>query len=349
MRCAKVVIASERSDVVFGVILAGGEGQRLWPLSRINNPKYCISVGPGNKSLLQSAYGRLRKIATKDKIFVVTQQKQAALIQKQLPQLSAKNIIKEPFGRNTAAAIGLAALIIGRQSPDAVMVIVPADQYMYEKSGFKKAINNAVRAAREYNCLVTIGIKPTYPAIGFGYIKPGGKFVEKPDLKTAKRFMKSGYLWNSGIFVWEVTAILEAIRGHAPKLYKQLAQFDSGRISLLSAYKKIEKISIDYAVLEKSSKVFVVPSDIKWDDIGSWLSFARINKPDKDGNVIDANFKGFDTTGCVVMSKDKKHLVATYGLKNLVVVRTPDATLVCSKDKAEKIKELVNVSDNCFR
>ena len=318
--------------------------------------KYCISVGPGNRSLLQGAYDRLRKITTKDKIFVVTQQKQAALIQKQLPQLSAKNIVKEPFGRNTAAAVGLAALKIGRQSPDAVMVIVPADQYMYEKSGFKKAINNAVRIARERNALVTIGIKPTYPATGFGYIKPVSskvykvqKFVEKPDLAKAKKFVKNGYLWNSGIFVWEVTAILEAIRDYTPKLYKQLAQFDSGRISLLSAYKKIEKISIDYAVLEKSGKVFVVPSDIKWDDIGSWLSFARINKPDKDGNVIDANFKGFDTTGCVIMSKDKKHLVATYGLKNVVVVRTPDATLVCSKDKVEKIKELVNVSDHCFR
>ena len=342
-------VGTPRNDVVFGVILAGGEGQRLWPLSRIKNPKYAICAGSGNRSLLQSAYDRLKKITTKDKIFVVTQRKQASLIHRQLPQLSSKNIIKEPFGRNTAAAVGLAAFIIGRQSPDAVMVVVPADQYMYEKSGFKKAIDSAVRLARQRNGLVTIGIKPSYPATGFGYIKPGGKFVEKPDLKTAKRFIKSGYLWNSGIFIWKVTAILEALKDYAPKLYKQLARFDSGQASLLSAYKEIEKISIDYAVLEKSDKVYVVPSDIKWDDVGSWLAFTRIKRGDKNRNVIDANFRGFDTAGCVIMSKDKKHLVATYGLKDIVVVRTPDVTLVCSKASAEKIKELVNVSDNCFR
>lgn len=340
MRCA---------DNIYGVILAGGEGQRLWPLSRIKNPKYAICVGSNNRSLLQGAYDRLKKITTNDKIFVVTQKKQSALVQRQLPQVSAKNIIKEPFGRNTAAAVGLAAVIIGRHAPDAVTIVVPADQYMYEKSGFKKAIDSAVRLARLKNGLVTIGIKPAYPATGFGYIKPGGKFVEKPDLKTAKRFIRSGYLWNSGIFIWEVTAILEAIRVYAPKLYRQLARFDAGRISLLSAYKKIEKISIDYAVLEKSDKVFVVASDIKWDDVGSWLAFTRIKRGDKNRNVIDANFRGFDTSGCVIMSKDRKHLVATYGLKDIVVVRTPDATLVCSKDKAEKIKELVNVSDNRFR
>lgn len=347
---------------VYGVILAGGEGKRLWPMSRRNSPKYCINIGSGSKSLLQQAYERLRKITTKDKIFVVTQKVQASLVRKQLPALAGRNIIAEPFARNTAAAVGLAAVRIGEIAPDAVMVIVPADQFIPEENAFADLMRNAVKAALGNNSLVTIGVKPTYPATGYGYIKTGArthgaykvkKFVEKPDLKTARKFVKDGYLWNSGMFIWEVTAILEAIRDHAPRLFRKLNEIDNGcgrADRLLSRiYKGIGNISIDYAVLERSKKVFVIPSDLKWDDVGSWLSLTRMLKADEDGNVVDANFRGINAKNCVIISKDKRRLIAACGLKDTIIVQTPDATLVCSFGDAERVKELVDVSDHCFR
>jgi mannose-1-phosphate guanylyltransferase len=268
--------------------------------------------------------------------------------------LPSRNIIAEPARRNTAAAIGLAAVIIGRISPDAVMVVVPADQFICDKMKFLRLMKKAARLAAIDNSLVTIGIRPVYPATGYGYIKkaPGEsfrvvKFVEKPDLAKAKRFVKNGYLWNSGMFVWEVTAILEALRDHMPRLYGKLFELDNhpGRFkaALARAYASIASVSIDYGVLEKSKKVLVIPSNLKWDDVGSWLSMMRLLPVDKDGNAVDANFKGIRTKNCIVVSKDKRHLVATYGLKDTIVVQTPWATLVSSADGTQDIRDLVKL------
>jgi len=348
---------------IYGVILAGGEGQRLWPVSRKCFPKYLISVGDTKRNLLQQSFDRLRKVTSSDKIFVVTQKAQVSLIRKNLRQLPEKNIIAEPFRRNTAAAIGLAAVVIGRLSPDAVMVIVPADQFIPQKEKFAKIIKSSAAVACSNNSLVTIGIKPTRAATGYGYIKVKSKkekvksfkaykvarFVEKPNLQTAKKFIKNGFLWNSGMFVWEITAILEALRDYTPDLCKGLIKIEAKKVNLDRMYKKFDNISIDNAVLERADNVYVVPADLKWDDVGSWVSLTRLLNKNKNGNVLDANFKGIETKGCVVISKDKKHLIAAYGLKNIIIIKTPDVTLVCSKDKAENIRELVNVSDHCFR
>lgn len=354
--------ARNSSVPIYGVIMAGGEGQRLWPMSRKEFPKYCLCIGSAKKSLLEQAYERLKGITTKDKIFVITQKMQVPIVRKQLPDLDPENIIPEPFKRNTAAAIGLAAVIIGNVAPDAVMIVVPADHFIPDKKDFHSLMTAAVETIRCNNSLVTIGIKPTYPATGYGYIKKTSskiknaykvaEFVEKPRLARAKKFVKGGFLWNSGMFVWEITAILQALRDYVPKLCNGLAEIDkyllknkpqgTGFETLLSKiYKRLDSVSVDNAVLEKSDNVFVIPSGLKWDDVGSWLSLTRMIKMDKNKNIIDANFKGIGTKDCIIISKDKKHLIATCGLKNVVIVHTPKATLVCSKRDAENLRELV--------
>ena len=358
---------SEGHSPVYGVILAGGFGERLWPVSTKKYPKYCLCIGDSRKSLLQQAYERLNSIAPKDKILVVTQNSQLGIIRKQLPGLLKRNIIAEPFRKNTAAAIGLAAIIIRKAQPDAVMVVVPADQFIPDKAAFSRLMKSAVSSIRMNNSLLTIGIKPTYPATGYGYIKrvtshqspvtskkykayKVASFVEKPDIQRAKRFVKSGYLWNSGMFVWRADAILAGIRSHMPGLFNRLLQigpvFNSRKLA--GIYKTLDNISIDYGVLEKSKDVFVMSADIKWDDVGSWISMMKALGADKNGNEIDANFKGMETEDCVVISKNKKHLIASFGLKGVIVVQSPNATLLCSNKHAERLKEMVNYinSDN---
>ncbi len=344
---------------VYVVILAGGKGERLWPLSTGSMPKYGLRTF-GKTTLLQQAYKRARIALPKARILVVTQKAQVPFIKRQLLFLKNKDILAEPVGRNTAAAIGLAAIKIAKEDPQGVMVVLPADHFMINAKGFSKAVHKAISEA-DKDLLVTSGIKPTFASTGYGYIKIKAKgkrqlspqiynverFIEKPNLNKAKKFLKGdNYLWNSGIFVWKAEVILKAIKKHMSKLGKALLEIDKSlggpryKEKLFNVYKDLKNTSIDYGVLEKSKNVKVIKTNILWDDLGTWEALTRICKKDKNGNVIKAHCKILDTTDSVIVG-DSKHLIATLGVNNIVVVHTPGATLVCSRDASEHVKKLL--------
>lgn len=331
---------------IYAVILAGGPGERFWPVSRVKNPKYAMRIG-GPKSIIEQTVARVQGLIPSRNILIVTTKGQIALVRKKLKGTGARNFLIEPGPRDTAAAIGLAAAYIRKREPKATMVVLPADHYIKDKKGFQSTVKKAIKVADKEH-LVTIGIKPTYPATGYGYIRvqgPGSrgqgrkfykveKFVEKPDKVTAQKFLRSKrYFWNSGMFIWKVDTILDSIKNHMPQLYEVLIR--SGK-----DYKKLEKISIDYGIMEKSRSKAMVRAEFDWIDLGSWISLAKICKKDKSGNVSKGCSINCDTKGSVIISS-KKHLVAATGVKNLVIVHTKDATLVADKNKSQDIKRLV--------
>ncbi|MDH5175000.1 MAG: mannose-1-phosphate guanylyltransferase, partial [Elusimicrobiota bacterium] len=261
--------------VVKAVIMAGGKGERFWPLSRDRFPKQLVSL-TGKKSLLQETVERIQPLIPPRDILVVTRRPLARAVERQLPQVPRKNIISEPAGRNTAPCIGLAAKMI---KGDAVMVVLPADHIIVPRGKFMDTLKRAVTLAGETEDLITIGIKPTYAATGYGYIEVGNKekqgvfgvkrFAEKPDRKKAERFLKTGrFFWNSGIFVWKKSVILEAMRKYMPSLYRKLQMVSSKNIGKL--YPKLPDISIDYGIMEKANNSLVIPADFSWEDLGSW-------------------------------------------------------------------------------
>jgi mannose-1-phosphate guanylyltransferase len=290
---------------------------------------------------------------------VVTNQEQASLVRKQLPRV--KHIIAEPVGRNTAPCIGVAAAIIGKHDPDAVMAVLPADSYIDDTEGYRRVVGDALKLAAAQNVLLTIGIKPTSPQTGYGYIQVGEelstksatrfwkarRFVEKPDRATAEKFLASGdYRWNAGMFVWSFRAVAEAYRQHQTGLWDACLriQVSAGTKSfervLEREYLTMEKISVDYAIMEKAANVVVANGEFDWDDVGDWPAIGRHYQKDGSGNVARGEFVGLDTSDCIVVG-DKKHVIATVGLRDLVIVHTPDATLICHKNEAQKVRDVV--------
>jgi mannose-1-phosphate guanylyltransferase/mannose-6-phosphate isomerase len=350
---------------VYGVILAGGSGTRFWPLSRERFPKQLLRI-IGEGTLLQQTFERLIQNIAPKQMTVVTNENQAESIRLQLNEWKddlLDNIILEPEGRNTAPAIALTALQLMHRDPEAVMVVVPADHVVKAAKKFMKAVQFATKLAAQGH-LVTFGIHPSRPETGFGYIQPNkrkrlgspgpfvgysvARFVEKPDLPTANRYWKSGnYFWNSGIFVWKAATILEELALQQPKLSKILKNL--GRqigtsefsASLRKAYAKIPSLSIDHAVMEHSARSVVVPVDFGWSDVGSWSSLEEVAPLDKDGNVRNGNIIDIGSRQSVLFAD--RRLVATIGLDNMVVVDTPDATLVCPKDRAQDVKAIVSL------
>ncbi len=347
---------------MYAVIIAGGSGTRFWPLSREKMPKQLLKIG-GIDTLIQETVGRVLPLIPKENIFVVTNQGLADDIDRQLSARFdgpwAANIIIEPEARNTAPALGLAALHLRRIDPDAIMVVLAADHSIRKTDEFLGLIKTA-RMAAQLDYLVTLGIKPDRPETGFGYIKAGKPcegqgipgvcrveaFVEKPNLETAKEYLRQGaYYWNSGMFIWKTSTFLDEIQKLQPALYQGLMEIqesigsDREATVVAKVFQKLDSISIDYAIMEKTGRAAVIPADIEWSDVGTWSALDEVSDRDASGNIIAGNVIDFGSRDSIIYAE--KRLVATIGLHDTIVVDTPDATLVCSKDKAQEVKKIV--------
>jgi len=347
--------------MVFLVIMAGGVGTRFWPRSRRKTPKQLLNI-VGNETMLQSVVARLGNIATADNLYVVSTLNQEEGILEQLPFLKPQNLIIEPKGKNTAPCIGLSSILLEQKDPDAVMVILPSDHIIRDYESFRKILRGAIEIAEKTDHLITIGIEPTYPATAYGYIQYDGEieqpfsvpaynvktFAEKPDIETAELFIKSGdFLWNSGIFIWKISVILKAIKESLPELYYDLMEIKGAFGSpkedetIRKVYRQIKGISIDYGVMEHAKNVIVLRGNFGWNDIGSWEEVYKISEKNKEGNVLRGNHVLRDVKGCLIDSPDK--MVAAIGVQNLIIVDAGDALLVCPRDQAEKIKDIVEI------
>ena len=343
-------------DHFYAVVMAGGSGTRFWPLSRKHAPKQTLPI-LGSSTMVRQTVERLFPLFDARRIFVVTAHEHSDVIRRDLDLIPSENIIDEPMGRDTAAAVGLAATFLHWRDPEAAFAVLPADHFIDEPLRFQKALLKGREAARS-GALVTFGIKPRSPATCYGYLQRGERqgdvfrvrrFCEKPKLEVAREFVQSGdYYWNGGIFVWEAKTILEAIGRFLPELASSLGELKgalgtSHLPSVLSReYGKIQRVSIDYGVMEKADPVLMVEADFEWDDVGSWSAAADRRPRDGAGNSVDGKVLAVETKDSLVLSSDPNHLVGVLGLEGFVVVHTPDATLVCPKNRSEELKKLVD-------
>ncbi|HLS28328.1 MAG TPA: mannose-1-phosphate guanylyltransferase [Opitutales bacterium] len=342
----------------FLVIMAGGRGERFWPQSRLRRPKHLLPI-VGKKPMLTQTVERADGVVPLNNIFIITNREQRDAVIEAVPGLPAENVVAEPVGRDTAAAVGLASTLVKMRNPDAVFGLLPADHVIHGEKEFRKILGKAFDAAEKDSVLVTIGIEPTAPATGYGYIQLAEsdadetvfrvkRFVEKPDLETAKSYLESGdYFWNAGMFIWQVKAIEQAFADHAPEICSGISEIESGLVAgkslnavLEEVYPKIQRISIDYAVMEKAANVVMVKATFDWDDVGSWPAVARHFPADQAGNVTRGDVLLEGGTGNIVVSEGE-HLIAAVGVDDLIIIHTKDATLICRKDQAEEIKKVV--------
>ncbi len=341
--------------------MAGGVGTRFWPRSREKFPKHLLEI-IGKGSMLQNTVKRLETVVTPENVFVVTNRLQRAHVVKQLPLVPEENIIVEPVGRNTAPCIALAAYHVRRVDPTAVMVVLPADHLIQDVEEFRRVLNLAIEVADQSRSLLTVGIKPTHPETGYGYIQMDSEegpenpyrsrgvmrvqsFAEKPNLQTAERFIASGdFLWNSGMFVWRTDVILGQLERLLPDMTNELAKVDKViacpqyQSTLELSYGMIRGISIDYGVMEKAERVYVIPGSFGWNDLGSWDEVARVSGKDDSGNTITGTVIQKDTKNSYIFSPGK--VVAAIGIEDFIVVNTDDALLICRKGRSQEVKEI---------
>jgi len=342
----------------FAVIMAGGRGERLWPLSTAERPKQFLRLG-GKQSMLQATAARVRPLIPEEDVCVVVPDAFTHFVREQLA-ISPERVIVEPMGRNTAPCIGLAAIKLEAEDPEGTMIVLPADHVIQDQARFLKILESAIAVAETEERLVTLGVIPDRPATGYGYIQQGKrlcasgdaeiyeveKFTEKPDETTAVRFLQEGgYYWNSGMFVWRAAVILAAIEQHMPALYAGLQEIrehlqlpDFGEVTE-RVFRELKAVSIDYGVMERSDNVCVIPADIGWSDVGDWAALAEVMGQDDCGNVVFAEHVGIDTQNSMIYSTSSKP-IATIGLDGVVIVDTNDGLLVIDKSRAQEVREI---------
>lgn len=342
------------------VIMAGGKGTRLWPISRIGKPKQfqCLT---GDKTMLQETYLRLRQIAKPEDIFIATNQEYVNEVEKEILEFPRENILGEPVGRNTAPSIALAAAVIAAQNENEIMGIFPADHFIKNP----KVLLNTIQKGKEFlekneQYLLTFGITPSAPETGYGYIKKNGllskiedieifkadKFVEKPNYETAQKYLESGdYFWNSGMFLWKTKTIIDKFRAYVPDDYKRLVKIrDSIKNKNFTAvlkkeFPKMDKNSIDYAIMENETNVAVIPLELDWSDVGSWTALKDTLISDNRENLVRGEHVDFDSENLLVYGSDK--LITTIGVKDLIIVDTDDAILICDRNKSQLVSDIV--------
>lgn len=342
---------------LYAVIMAGGVGSRFWPRSKKKTPKQLLKI-LDNTTMIQATVERLEGLVDKKNIYVITNQVQRPEIINQLKDVPEENIIEEPFGRNTAACIGYASVLIQHKDKDAVTMVLPADHIIKEKENFHSVMKNAADFANESNGLVTIGIKPTRPETGYGYIQIDEKavrdniykvytFAEKPNYATAVRFLESGdFLWNSGMFIWKTETILDEMNNHMPDLYEGLDKIskslglENEKETVSNIYGQLKKISIDYGIMEKSSKVYLTKGEFPWSDVGSWEEVYQLSDKDNDGNAVKGNVYTELVNDSYIYSPDK--FTAVIGVDNIIVINHEDSVLICRRDKAQEVKNVVD-------
>lgn len=350
------------------IIMAGGRGERFWPVSRERTPKQLITL-LGGTSFLQQAVERVLPLVPLENVLIITNAVQAPEVRRQLPKLPKANVIAEPCGRDTCAAVALGAAIVGQRSTQGVMAVLPADHVIPEPRKFQQVLNDAFDLAGRGQVIVTIGIKPTEPATGYGYIQTGielppphgvkayktvfykaERFVEKPNFEKAQEYLANGqYRWNAGMFIWSFVTVTEGLQKHQPEMAEACQRWfkvaGTPKLDkvLAAEYPLIKKISIDYALMEHAQNVVVADGAFAWDDLGSWNALARHLKPDAEGNCAVGDFIHVDAARNIIFDARTKHRtpIAVVGLRDSILVQTDDATLLAHKSQSQRIKEMV--------